>query len=214
MTKEELVKMYAGMTIAAIEKLIKETRLAYYESQKQMYFALYYLKVSGRWKENKSYAKSSFEAYLNGMYNIRIKTFEENTHVFMNFDKEAERFGVGVVAKVKHDCGAKQERKVLDAIVAADDPSKPINRSKIEAIIQKHKKQVVEKPVVPYIDWKNKYIVEFEAHKETKRLLAEAHEQIEKLKKTVLDLQSYRDMKKALQPFFVEVKGRVQPVVL
>ena len=77
MTKEQLKKRYDGKKIEQIEGEIRDSRSLSYEGQREMIFALSYLRTSGRHKENTLYRESSFEVYLKGQFNMRLGTFME-----------------------------------------------------------------------------------------------------------------------------------------
>lgn len=200
MTSEELKKRYAGKKIGDIEREIRENRGVSFEAQREMIFALSYLRTSGRYKENPQYRKSSFEAYLKGQLNMRMGTFLESERAMIHYPTEAKSYGVGLVAKVHRKCGAQKEKQVFKEIKESQG-KEPIKQAKIEAIIQKH--SPAPKPKAPVVDWRARYEAEAEAHRETKKQLKAALEQIEKLKATVMELRPLRDMKAAIEPFMI-----------
>ena len=197
-TRDQLKQKYDGKAIGDIERLIKESRSTSFAAQRDATLALSYLKMSGRFKENPQYQKSSFETYLMGQYNMRMGTFIENERAVTQFPKVAERYGIGLVAKVRRKCGAKAERTVFKEIEASHGKG-PIKQAKIETIINKHSPAPAVK--APHVDWHTKYEAEATEHAETKRLLVEANDQIKRLKATVLELRPLRDMKAAIEPF-------------
>lgn len=197
-TREQLKQQYDGKAIGDIERLIKESRSTSFAAQREATLALSYLKMSGRFKENPQYKKSSFETYLMGQYNMRMGTFIENERAVIHYPKVAERYGIGLVAKVRRKCGAKAESAVFKEIAASQGKG-PIKQAKIETIIAKHSPAPAVKP--PLVDWHAKYEAEATEHAETRRLLVEAKDQIERLKATVVELRPFRGIKEAIEPF-------------
>ncbi len=200
MTKEELKQKYDGKKIGEIEKEISENRGLSFTAQREITYALCYLRMSGRFKENPQYKNSSFETYLKGQFNMRLTTYMENEHAILFYPEVAEKYGVGLVAKVRRQCGVRKEKQIFKEIEESQGKAH-INQAKIEAIIKKHSKP--KEPKAPAIDWQAKYEAEAEAHRETKRQLKEAREQIERLKATVMELRPLRDMKAAIEPFMI-----------
>jgi hypothetical protein len=211
MTKEQLKKKYDGKGIDEIEGEIETSKSLSLDGQRGMIFALSYLKSSSRYKENPIYRSASFENYLKGMFNMRLNTFYERERAFVHYPKETEKYGVGLVAKVKRKCGAKKEKTVFNEIREAQKKLKtPIKADQIETIIKKNSPPPKGKPI--FIDYKAKYFREEEAHRETKKQLVEARTQIEKLKATVLELRPLRDMADIIAPFIIprdKIESRV-----
>lgn len=210
---EKVKKKYDGKKIEEIEKEIKSNKVLSLKAKKGAILALLYLRNSGRYKENPMYWKSSFENYLLGFYNIKLNTFMEDARAFSKFEKESLKYGVGLVSKVERKCGQKKQKTVLAEIQRADkDLKKPIQKAKIETIIQKH-----AKPILPKNDYKTMYLNEVRGHEITKQRYADAtqelkkaKEQIEKLKATVLELRPLRGMKEAIMPFVIPEEKQVE----
>ncbi|MBW2647110.1 MAG: hypothetical protein JRE23_13235 [Deltaproteobacteria bacterium] len=203
MTKEQLKQKYNGKKIGEIEREIEENRGISFEAQRETIFALSYLRMTGRYKENAQYRKSGFETYLKGQYNMRIGTFLENERAVIHYPEIAKQYGIGLVAKIHRKCGARKEATVFREIKESQGKG-PIKQAKIETIIAKYTPAPSIK--APVVDWQAKYEAEARAHKETKRLVNEAKKQIEKLKATVVELRPLRDMKAAIEPFMIPKK--------
>ena len=202
MTREELRQRYDVMKIGEIESEIKEKHGLSFAAQKEVIYALSYLRASGRYKENPQYRKSSFETYILGQYNMKVGTFLENERAVLHYPEVAEKYGIGLVAKVHRKCGVKKAAQVFREIKEVQGSLKtPIKRAKIESVIEKHSAPL--KPKVPAIDWRERYEREAAAHMDTKRELKEARAQIERLKATVLELRPLRDMAAAIEPFML-----------
>ena len=208
MTKEQLKQKYGNKKIGEIEREIKANVGLSFKAQMEMTFALSYLKFSSRYKENSIYRKATFDSYLKGMYNIRLGTFHERVQAFSHYPIEAEKYGVGLVAKIKRKCGVHKEKSVFNEIRETQKKLKtPIKAAHIETIIKRNSLPVKDKAIP--IDYKTMYLREEEAHWETSKQLIEAKAQIEKLKATVLELRPLRDMRDAIAPFMT-IKGDVE----
>ncbi|MBE9546923.1 MAG: hypothetical protein IMF10_05450 [Proteobacteria bacterium] len=182
MTKEQLKKRYDGKKIGEIESgEIKENKYLSIKAQRDMVRALSYLKDTERYKENPLYRKSDFANYLAGQYNMRENTFFESERAFTHYPEETKKYGVGLVAKVYRKCGARNEKKVFQEIEKAQGKLKtPIRQDEIESIIQKY--SLPPKAKAPAVDYETLYLREVEAHGDTRKQLAEAKRQIERLK--------------------------------
>lgn len=201
MTKEELKRMYDGKKLGEIEAEMKESRGMSVKAEMAFIFALSYLRMTRRYKENLTYKNSSFESYLKGQFNMKFTTFWEKERAFLNYPTESEKYGVGLVAKIHRKC-AKKERAVFAEIAKTQQGLKtPIKQGKIEAIIHKNAPPPI--PKQPVIDWQAKYEVEALAHTETKKELKAAKSQIAKLKETVVELRPLREMRAAIEPFMI-----------
>lgn len=189
-----LERKYKGKKINEIEKEVTASNELSLEARKTAIFALRYLEITGRYKENPTYKKSSFADYLMGYYAMRENTYRESFRAFDKFEDETVKYGVGLISKIFRACGAKKERKVIDEIKKTDLALKnPIQRSKIKTIIAKYAKPTP--PAKPgykalYVAERRKHEVTQQRYKETLIELKEAREQIKKLKATVLKLRN------------------------
>jgi len=197
MDLKQIIKQYEKKTIVEIEKDIKTSIESSLESRKDVTFALYHLKTSGRFKENPLYKKSSFASYLEGVYNIREGSFNESVRAFLTFPKESVKYGVGLVSKIHRKCGSSKEKQVLKEIKEKEKSLKtPIKRGQIAKIITQHAKP--SPPAKPA--YKSLYENELRMHQVLKERyhdvsteLVAAKEQIEKLKKTIIGLRAIAD---------------------
>ncbi len=191
---------YDSMTIADIERKIKELSVASRESMRDMYFALEYLRISNRFKENPGYKKAVFWQYLEDIFTIREGTYRENVRAFLKFPDESAKYGVGVVAKIDRVCGCAKAKKVMDEIRQKTELSKkPLPRSTIETIIQKNRMTTkIEKTIT---DWHAMYEAEKIAHQQTieslkvaNAIIYDLNDQIVKLKATARKISNIREM--------------------
>lgn len=189
----DLKKQFENQTIGQIEKEIKSDLEKSISARKDAYLILYYLKTSSRYKENPLYAKSSFKTYLEDVYTMRENSFNESVTAFLKYPKECKKYSVGVITKIRRECGSKKEKEVLKEIVKkAKSLKTPIKRSQIQTIIESHAKPKAEKKPA----YKTLYNNELRSHQATKERYAEAvkelkaaREQIEKLKVTILSFR-------------------------
>ena len=190
-------KKYEKKTITQLEKEIKSKIEKSSEARKDATLMLYYLKTSGKFKENPLYSKSSFKTYLEDVYSIREGSFNDTVRAYVKFPKESIDFSVGLISSIYRKCGAIKERKVVDEIIAKKESLKtPIKRAQIAKIISKHAKPVPPKKP----GYKALYDEELRQHQVTKELyqdavteLKKSKEQVEKLKRTILGLRAIAD---------------------
>jgi hypothetical protein len=197
----DLKNKYKNQTIGQIEKLIKSDLEKSIDARREAYLALYHLKTSGRYKENPLYAKSSFKVYLDEVYTIRENSFNESVTAYLKYPEECKSFSVGVISRIRRDCGAKKEKTVMKEIVTKAKSLKvPIKREQIRKIIEAHAKP--KSPVKPA--YKTLYNNELRAHQVTKdryddaiKELKAARKQIEKLKITILSFREVVEPREA-----------------
>lgn len=184
--------MYAKMTIQQLEQeargFLAKSKSSIIEAAK----ILRYLQKTSRFKENERYRKEQFKIYLEDQFGVRYGTYQEWVRA-LPFEKEAESFGVGLVAKTLKRCGVAGTRRAFAEINALEDvKKKTIPKEKIEAVIEKHqdprRAAAIRKE---YNDWQAMYKAEAAAHETTKKKLADAanrivelEEQVERLKMT------------------------------
>ena len=200
-TKEKVVSEFDSVPLAELETQAKTLAVSSMDYQFKMYEILVYIKDGKRWMENPLYKRSSFWQYLDDIFTIREQTYRENVLAMQKHPEFAKQYGVGLVSKVRRECGALRVSKVHTAI---EDESakrkKPLTRLNIAKIIEKHTD--VKKKIKKVInDWKSMYEVECAAHDNTKESLRAAlatvcdlEEQIEKLKVTAAIASDIRNM--------------------
>ena len=185
---------YDKMTIGDIEAEIKFHHSNSVEEKKKFIFGLQYLKHTGRFRENPVYKKSSFANYLLGEYNMRINSFEESARAFSKYPEESEKYGVGMIAKIRRQCGVKKEKEVIEEIKKTDNQIKArIRRDKIDEIIKRNSKKIPpQKATYKELYMTEKYMHErtLERYRDVLQQLKEANAQIQKLKTTIISLRS------------------------
>jgi len=149
---------------------------------------LIYLQRTGRFKENKRYAGSTFYRYLTDRFNILPGTFEKERRAILGYPEEVRVHGLGLVAKIQERC--RQPEKVFEEIKRFQDARKnPVKREQIEDIIVAHSKPIKLLPPQPPLPTRSELSGLQEENKRLKELLAERDEQIAKLKAA---LQKYK----------------------
>lgn len=186
---DELEKKFSKLTIGDLEKLAKGKQVNARENQRGLIEILIYLKTSGRWKENRVYAKSSFWAYIEEQFCIRKGSYHEMQRAFIKFPDESLSYGIGLVSKVDRKCGPLEVKKVFSEIDKAKE-AKPITRKIIEKIIDKHRDPEREKTIIERKDWKAMYVREVDEHNKTRQALKEAEEEIAKLQEQIERLKA------------------------
>lgn len=204
MNEEKLNKM----TIVEIETFADDKRTCILGARFDLLSALKYLQTSGRWKENKRYAKEGFEKYLWDRHKMRITTLNREYYTFVKFPEAAKEYGTGVIHKIVNLCGSQKAPEVIQKVEEARKQGHGvIKSSKIEEIIQANR-MAPPTPIVPVkhkmteaseVNWKQRYEVKAKAYEEIAERLKAANatikaqaEQIERLKATVRKMEEIR----------------------
>ena len=206
MKYSEIEKKLQTRKIGEIEQSIDNDHQTSFISQRQMIFALRYLKNTKRYKENPTYKNSAFETYLTDRFNMRWGTYKELEYAFVKLPAEAIIYGPGLITKISRICGRIKIKQVTDKIKnAAANLKQPIKRNKIESIIREYALPGKEKiPMLQKRDYEALYDREKRAHLETKDKLRAAYEQIGRLQRTIKLL---RDSEIRINGDFRELKG-------
>jgi len=192
-----LRKKYDDKTLVEVETDIFHLKKTMISAQKGMVEGIYYLQSTERFKEDKTYANSSFELYIKDKFSMLPKTYNDLRIAFHNFREVALEYGPGIVTSIRRTCGAEKMGEVLREIKATDDKAKkPITREKMQKIIEKHKKARLipagPTPKKDFQDWRAKYEAGQKRILLLESELEEAHKQVDRLKATVLRLNSYQ----------------------
>jgi hypothetical protein len=194
-----LKKQYDSKPITQIEKEIRENNAQAHDFKAKMVEALIYLKSSDRYRENLLYRKSNFETYLLGEFNMKLATLNASFKAYNTYPEECKWYGVGLVAKVGRDCGPVRAKKVFKEIEKTSGKLKtPIDRQKINKIIEKHAKpRLAKPPAKTRVEYKQLYEQEREKRKKLQEQynqamneLKKAHVQIDQLKETVTKMKN------------------------
>lgn len=185
---------YKKMKIEDIEKTVDVSVKQSRQSLTTVYETLEYLRTSKRFRENQMYKKATFWEYIEDRFTIREKTFRENVDAFLKYPEESLEFGVGLVSRVKRQCGKKNAKRVFQKIkVEQEKRKRPLRRDQIDNIINAESPKIKRSITA----WREMYKAEKIAHEQTRAALKEAMNeidrkdtQIEKLKEAVYSFET------------------------
>ena len=182
--------MYEKMKIHQLEQearsLLAKSKSSIIEAAK----ILRYLQQTNRYKENERYKKERFKVYLEDQFGIRYGTYQEWVRA-LPFEKEASKYGVGLISKTIKSCGAVETKKVFAEVGQLEEVKKKlIPREKIDQIIVKHQSPKYMAAIKKeHTDWKAMYQAEMTAHEATKQRLIEAKNRIAELEDQISKLK-------------------------
>jgi len=144
-----LKEKFGGQTIAAIEADLDRHHDQVRTGMQGFFAALYYLRRTGRFRENPVFAKATFDDYLAQRFFISRRQYDKVEWAFHKFPEEAARLGPQTVDLVRRKCGAKQAPRVLAEIKQLDTKSKkPVTIDRVYQVIDKHEIPKKPAPVV------------------------------------------------------------------
>jgi hypothetical protein len=186
MNLKELKAKYDGKTIGEIEKGAGDDYTLSTEARRNFIQVLFYLQQTERFRQNKKYKEVGFTYYLRDRWNLTLTAYYREKFVFLNFPAEAERHGVGTVARIHRKCkaGVEGTKKVLDLIDKEEKKAKkPLPAAKVDKIINKFEDKAPAKPPITKVCLSCETLKKelFAANK----TIREQADQIEKLKATI-----------------------------
>lgn len=191
MILETLKHQYDDQPISNIETAFTRYRDLSAANRKDFILGLYYLERTNRFKENTLYKKATFERYIGDVFAMKYNTYNNERFAFIANPEAAEKFGPGLVSRIKENCGAEKINDVVKAIEDVKDVSA------IDKIIEKNsKRSKKEKKAADDKAKETKKAVENENARHIKTIadyiktIAEKDEQILKLSKTVMELKA------------------------
>ena len=138
-----LRKHYDEKPIEELEDLASNATTAWFENGILFINMMFYLERTRRYKENKRFAKSTFEEYIRIRHGLQPKKYYRDRLAYVNYPQETKEYGVGFVEKVKRKCGVLNFPKVVKDIKKAEKNKEPLVQQEINEIIEKHS---TEKP--------------------------------------------------------------------
>jgi len=191
---EELKKKYDGKPITEIETGCKKLAEKSSSNRKDFILGLYYLERTKRFKENPVYVHSTFEVYIRATYNLRYTTYNKERFGFIAHPSAAQKWGVGLISKIQHVCGAGKVPGIVEKI----EMQKNITHEQIDRIITANAKDRPPKP-------EKKLIREVEAENIKKgktiaeyiQTINEKDAQIARMRNTIAKLKAENDDLKA-----------------
>jgi len=146
--KERLDKL----SIEEIEKRLKNLVKNLNQTRMELIMTLFYLESYSRYKENAFYSRESFKFYLKNFIRISSTMYEADKWAFAIFPKESQRWGPGIIIKIKNICGRLRTQKViLEMRKFEKEKRRPILNEEAEKIILRYKKDEVSAEEVSYI---------------------------------------------------------------
>ena len=133
-------EQYQSKTIEELEAMVVARGKEKTDAHIEQIRILEHIRTAHRWRENPRYARESFWTYLSDRFNIRPSTYDKSRLAVLKWPDATREYGVGVIAKIKDHCGAKQTEKVIRELDIAKAKTKNgLKRDKIESIINAHK---------------------------------------------------------------------------
>jgi hypothetical protein len=176
---------FTNMNIKELETHV-ETFVAFARSaHAEMVAVLLYLKTSGRYKENKTYERSTFYDYLSDRFGISKNAYMNMQRSYAKYPQETKELGSGIVCMALDICGPLKAKKALQKMIEINAKTK-ISRAKMLQIIRENAIPRIEKKNV---DWRAMYEVEAAAHSETKNALRSAMAEINELQEQISRLK-------------------------
>jgi len=200
---------YTGLTIGQIEKDLQGKFYALYVNHREFILGLMYLRDTTRFKENPMYKNSTFELYVNDRFGLAKEKYHNMLIAYINFPDESMKWGAELIGHIKKKCGIDKIATVVDKITAKDATLKGgIKREGIERIIlDESKDSAPKKELAPPADYKVSYEEALRTIRQLQKEKYALSEQIKKLKKTVRELQPYKKIKNAIEPFIIQGPG-------
>jgi len=196
---------YDSWTIDAIEDYAVKHRDDAFSNYRNLMEILFYLRRTGRYRENRLFASSSFDQYLRGRYMLTEYQFERARRVYITHAKHAEQYGPGIVQKILMRVPVEaQDQAFAEMAAKASVPGKDITAI-VDKVIHKYTYGLPEKAVIESttrtVDRSNEVITKL------RRENAEKSKQIQKLKRTVKDLTMRLNYYEALVKEAIRSKG-------
>jgi len=189
-TFEEIAQKYDGKSITTIESMIKTSSDKHSYHRKEFILALFYLERTNKYKENKTYKDETFKRYISDMFNLSYSGYNKERFAFITVPEATGKYGVGVIDRIASSCGSHKVTEVVKQI----DTKKSVKRADINKIIEKNAKPKPApkprfKPIIIAAPEPQPLPIEDVSPIPKVKTLPEKQkdDQIEKLKKTVVD---------------------------
>lgn len=175
----DLKAKYDALPLSEIETTIHALQSSEMDSHRQYIAALSYLEHTGRFKDNATYARADFETYIQEVFNLSPQKFRESKLLYVKFPVEAEKYGVGYVAKAAKVCGTDKLPAIFNALKREEVKSNaPVSAKVKDTVLDANARP---RPVVTYINWQERYRQVAEENNVLRAELAEKEKQIAKL---------------------------------
>ena len=139
--KADLLREIGNIDVTKIVDLVNANQKEAFIGRTKAIILLQYLKNTGQFKAIQKYKHSSFADFMENEYGITEESFNESLFVLENHFEAAQKYGIGVIAKIRRTCGASKVPVVLKAITDEESKLKnPLPHNKILDIIKMYKK--------------------------------------------------------------------------
>lgn len=183
---ESLNDMYGHMSLGEVEAIVDEAITWAVQYTAKGVGALFHLEQTQKFREDPRYKDSTFEDYLKYRFYMSYSKFRDLRISFNNYPREMLTYGPQVVAEVRKKCGALNAPKVFQEIQEGCN-----GLEEIKATIEKYSTPAppLDRPatIKSYESDVEKFRRLFIESQET---VVEQAEQIDKLKKTVVEYKN------------------------
>jgi hypothetical protein len=224
MNLSELKKLYDGKSVTELEKDASDNHQLSTQSRKEFIQVMFYFQQTERFRQIEKFKKSDFASYLRDRWNMTMSQYHNERNIFLNFPAEAEKYGVGIISRIRRKCqlGVEGTRRVLDEIKKEEDKAqKPLSAEKIEKTIQrftvKKRRRVGPAPTTAKQSSKPlcQKCVELEIKlREANKIILEQEGQITKLKTALLrckdDASVTQDIIGLVRPLIIKENSTAQ----
>ena len=190
-----LKKKYDNKPLSFIEKTANKAKQLSYASRKDFILILNYLEMTKRYREDRTYKNADFKTYISDKFHLLFNTYYNERIAYERFPELSQKFGTGLVMKIKETCGNEKVEIIFGKI-----PPKA-TREQISDIISKFAKRGISDLATKQIrDYKASYhtaIADLKAVRVELKVayntIQEKEIQIEKLKEAVKRLGKIND---------------------
>ena len=100
----ELELKYHCQTIGEIERDIDSNKHNIVMNEKEMVEALYYLRMSLRYKENPLYKNYKFKEYLKNRHLMSMGSYYLKVRAIFQYEEDTLKYGIGVIHDIIKKC--------------------------------------------------------------------------------------------------------------
>jgi len=199
--RAELLDQYDRLNVGDVFKIAHDEKDRRDDATEKLAEVLSYLKLSNRFKNDMKYRNSSFGEFLLHEFQIdEKKQYDIWCTAYMQYPEESKKVGPTLVYDFKKKCGGDKVPTIVNKIIEkqeATGKALPLksngNHPSIEKIVKPFLRQVPEKPKstlkADLKDTMGKLVTTETVLKDTQQDLEEKEEQVNKLKKTVIEMK-------------------------
>lgn len=204
--RAELLDRYDSLNVSDVFKIAHDEKDRREDATEKLAEVLSYLKLSNRFKNDMKYRNSSFGEFLLHEFQIdEKKQYDVWCTAYMQYPEEAKKVGPTLVDKFKKTCGSEKVPAIVKAIIEKQEETGLVlplrsngNSPSIEKIVKPFLRSVPEKPKSTlrkdFKDSQEKLTFTEKVLHETQDELGEKTEQVNKLKKTVIEMKKPVDI--------------------